>query len=134
MTYADARQTNTGCTHSTPGAKRCGCAGTVSRTVRERPHSATYTGRRNYIGCRREEAEQMIYEPKPCLICGKVFTPKRRSDILCGDPVCKYKRHRQKVEQYQPTYNAARRKEREEARMTSVAEGKGVANDRLGKG
>lgn len=59
----------------------------------------------------------MIYEPKPCLICGKVFTPKRRSDILCGDPVCKYKRHRQKVEQYQPTYNAARRKKREEARM-----------------
>ena len=55
----------------------------------------------------------MIYEPKPCLICGKVFTPKRRSDILCGDPVCKYKRHRQKVEQY----NAARRKKREEARL-----------------
>ena len=59
----------------------------------------------------------MIYEPKPCLICGKVFVPTRKNEILCSDPACKKARHRQKIEAYKPMRNAARKRQREEARM-----------------
>ena len=57
------------------------------------------------------------FEPKQCVICGKPFMPGRCSDILCGDPVCKKARRKQKLAQYQPLYNAERRAQREEARM-----------------
>ena len=59
----------------------------------------------------------MTYEPRACLICGKVFVPKRKSEILCSDPACKKARHRQKIEAYKPMHNAARKKKREEARL-----------------
>lgn len=59
----------------------------------------------------------MIYEPRQCVICGKVFVPTRKNEILCSDPACKKARHRQKIEAYKPTHNAARKKRREEARL-----------------
>ena len=59
----------------------------------------------------------MIYEPRQCVICGKVFVPTRKNEILCSDPACKKARHRQKIESYKPMRNAARKKKREEARM-----------------
>ena len=59
----------------------------------------------------------MTYEPRACLICGKVFVPKRKNEILCSDPACKKERHRQKIEAYKPMHNAARKRQREEARM-----------------
>ena len=59
----------------------------------------------------------MTYEPRACLICGKVFVPKRKNEILCSDPACKKARHKQKIDEHKPAHNAARRKQREEARM-----------------
>lgn len=59
----------------------------------------------------------MIYEPRECVICGKVFVPTRKNEILCSDPACKKERHRQKIEAYKPMHNAARKKKREEARL-----------------
>lgn len=59
----------------------------------------------------------MIYEPRQCVICGKVFVPTRKNEILCSDPACKKARHRQKIEAYKPMRNAARKRQREEARM-----------------
>ena len=59
----------------------------------------------------------MIYEPKPCLICGKVFVPTRKNEILCSDPACKKARHQQQIEAYKPKLNAARKRQREEAKL-----------------
>ena len=59
----------------------------------------------------------MIYEPRQCVICGKAFVPTRKNEILCSDPACKKARHRQKIEAYKPTHNAARKNKREEARL-----------------
>lgn len=59
----------------------------------------------------------MTYEPRQCVICGKVFVPTRKNEILCSDPACKKERHRQKIEAYKPMHNAARKKKREEARL-----------------
>ena len=59
----------------------------------------------------------MIYEPRQCVICGKVFVPTRKNEILCSDPACKKARHRQKIEAYKPKHNAARKRQREEAKL-----------------
>jgi hypothetical protein len=31
-------------------------------------------------------------EPKPCKICQTLFTPRRVTDLTCGNPVCRRKR------------------------------------------
>ena len=55
--------------------------------------------------------------------------PGRCSDILCGDPVCKKARRRQKLAQYQPLYNAERRAQRAEARL--IRESRKAKNDTI---
>lgn len=59
--------------------------GQSARSHTLRPVPATETIQNKRI----KEEDEMTYEPKLCIVCGKEFIPRRCNQKSCGGPECK---------------------------------------------